>query len=87
MNKSIPWDLLISHLKKETTPEDERNLSEWRADNNETLYNEIISLWENIITDSVSYNPDTNFYWEQIKARMEVTGRKKHLLYRCVLYK
>lgn len=78
MDKHIPWDLLISHLKKETNPEDEQAISEWRVVNgNESLYKEIVSLWEDIIKDAVAYNPDTAYYWKEMEARMEAMEKKK----------
>lgn len=65
-------------LKKRDCSGRGKKLSEWRrADENESLYSEIVSLWKNIITDSAAYNPDTHFYWEQMKIRIESTGKKK----------
>ncbi|MDL2323299.1 DUF4974 domain-containing protein [Bacteroidales bacterium OttesenSCG-928-A17] len=81
MEKNIPWDLLISHLKQETDPNKERELSEWRSlDDNDSLYNEIYSLWNNIKKESSAYNPDTSYYWEEMKTRMDTMGKKRKTL-------
>ncbi|MCD7938287.1 MAG: DUF4974 domain-containing protein [Tannerellaceae bacterium] len=78
MKKQIPWDLLISHLKKDTTEQEEQTLTEWRSSGeNESVYQEIVSLWDSILTGSASYHPDTSYYWEQMRARMEAGKTKK----------
>jgi ferric-dicitrate binding protein FerR (iron transport regulator) len=82
MERNIPWDLLISHLKKETSPEEELELTTWRTiSGNEFLYKEIIALWNEIIRDSSSYHPDTAYYWQQIEARMETMVKQKKTLF------
>ena len=76
MERHIPWNLLISHLKNETNPDEERTLSEWRSLNdNETLYEEIITVWKEIIKDTTTYNPDTEYYWKQMEICMEKNKR------------
>lgn len=81
MDRNIPWDLIISHLKKETRAEEEQAVATWRAtDENESLYIEIQALWEEIIKDSADYNPDTNYYWKQMEARMNAMDQKKEIL-------
>lgn len=81
MNKHIPWNALISHLKKEAIAEEEQAIAAWRImPGNESLYNEIVSLWNDIIKDSASYNPDTEYYWKQMETRMEAMEKKKKIL-------
>lgn len=78
MEKNIPWDLLISHLKEETTQEQERTLAQWRkCDGNENLYKEIKELWQGIVHNSASYNPDTNHYWKILEGRIDRIEKKK----------
>ena len=80
MKRHIPWDLLITHLKNEANSEKEQFVAEWRAvAGNEEFYKEICSLWDVIKKDSSSYNPDTDFYWSKIEARMEVMEKKKKI--------
>ncbi|MDR1102213.1 MAG: DUF4974 domain-containing protein [Tannerella sp.] len=78
MERHIPWDLLISHLKKETGTEEEKALAVWRTtEGNESLYGEIVALWHEIIRDSSSYHPDTAYYWKQMEARMAAMEKRK----------
>ena len=78
MKRHIPWDLLIVHFKNETNSEEEQSVEEWRAAaDNEELYKEICSLWDVIIKESSSYNPDTNLYWSVMEARMEAMEKRK----------
>ncbi|MDL2304547.1 FecR domain-containing protein [Bacteroides sp. OttesenSCG-928-D19] len=81
MDKHIPWDSLISHLKKEAIPQKEQEVAAWRTEmKNESLYHEIVSLWNDIIKDAASYHPDTEYYWKQMEARMEGMGKRKKTL-------
>ncbi|MDR2498684.1 MAG: FecR domain-containing protein [Tannerellaceae bacterium] len=71
MKSKIPWELLISHLKKEASEADESQLAQWRnAGTNDTLYRELVSLWHEISGDAASYHPDTAYYWQRMEARM-----------------
>ncbi|WP_176221423.1 FecR family protein [Massilibacteroides vaginae] len=78
MKNNIPWDLIISHLKKETTEQEESILREWcnERENNQLLL-ELSSLWENIQKASESYNPDLEFYWKELKRRTEKQDKVK----------
>ncbi|MDH6342589.1 transmembrane sensor [Parabacteroides sp. PFB2-12] len=81
MERHIPWDLLIAHLKKEADEEAEEALLIWRTQaDNHILYNEIASLWEEIIKESAAYNPDTDYYWKQLEMRMEAMEKKRRTL-------
>jgi len=78
--KNIPWDLLISHLKEETTQEQEEALINWREkDSNNDLYNEIKELWQEIIRNAAFYSPDTEHYWKLLETRMEQIEKKKRV--------
>jgi len=77
MKKNIPWSLLMSHLKEEMTSEQEEEFIQWSENpENKALYNEIRDLWLGIIRNSTSYNPDTNYYWKILEARMEQMEKK-----------
>jgi len=78
MKQNIPWDLLISHLKKETTQEEEQTLLLWREEKgNDLLYTEIENLWQEIIRNSDTYNPDASYYWQLLETRMDEIDKKK----------
>lgn len=76
MNKNIPWKLIISDLKNEITEQETILLDKWRTtDENNALYLELSSLWEEIQKDAASYHPDTEYYWKQLEAK--INSRKK----------
>lgn len=69
----IPWRLIISHLKQNSTPEDDLLFREWLMyPGNQELFNELKELWERI-KDTVSSDeePDTDYYWKEMQSRMK----------------
>ena len=49
MNKNIPWNLIISHLKQELNQEDEDKLRKWlQIPKNTNLYKELETLWNEV---------------------------------------
>lgn len=73
VTKDIPWDLIISHLKKETTEQDEIILQQWCEEGeNSQLFLELSSLWESIQKGSESYKPDLEYYWKELERRIDV---------------
>lgn len=78
MTKYIPFDLLILHLKQENSTEEEAALMQWRSTaENEALYSNLVSLWNDIRNESAAYNPDTDYYWKQLHKRIDRMERKK----------
>lgn len=76
MNKNIPWELILSDLKNEIAALDAIQLNKWRAiDENNTLYLELSSLWEEIRKDADTYHPDAEYYWKQLEVK--INNRKK----------
>lgn len=72
MYKTIPWDLIISHLKQETGEEQEKALNAWRSSAaNESLYKELEVLWTEIQKEAGGYDPDVSYYWKRMEARIE----------------
>lgn len=70
--KTIPWNLIISHLKQDTDEEKEIALNKWRSlEENESLYKELELLWMEIQKEAGGYVPDVSYYWERMEARME----------------
>lgn len=77
MYKTIPWNLIISHLKQETDQKEEAALKEWKnSDGNDALYKELKSLWKEIQAEAGEYDPDVSYYWKQMEARM---GTKRNV--------
>jgi ferric-dicitrate binding protein FerR (iron transport regulator) len=82
MKKQIPWELLISHLKQENSADEEAVLTQWRgAGENEAFYRDIVSLWEEIRSESAAYKPDKEYAWKQLETRINrlEKGRKRYL--------
>lgn len=77
MNKTIPWELIIAHFKKDTNQQEETELRCWlEKDNNRSLFIEFSSLWEEIRRESDSYQPDTKYYWKQLETKMNQKKEK-----------
>lgn len=78
MDKTIPWELIIAHFKNETNQQEEAELNSWlKKDNNHSLYTEFLSLWEEVQSESGSYQPDTQYYWKQLETKIGRTKEKK----------
>lgn len=78
MKKNIPWELIISNLKKETTEQEVGLLNDWRSkDENNILYLEILSLWDEIQKDASTHHPDIEYYWKKLEAKIDSSRRKK----------
>ena len=78
MKKEIPWDLIVSKLKNELTAEEEKHLNDWLPDHAE-LFDELAVLWDKIQLKSMHYNPDADYYWNELSRRMhgETTKSKQ----------
>ena len=78
MKKEIPWDLIVSKLKNELTAEEEKRLNDWLPDHAE-LFDELAALWDKIQLKSMHYNPDADYYWNELSRRMHgETTKSKH---------
>lgn len=76
MKKNIPWKLIISYLKHNLNPEEETLFKQWIIfPENLKLLQELELVWNEVRSDSVSYNPDTSYYWKELQSRM----KKSHL--------
>lgn len=68
----IPWDLIIKHLKKETSDEENRLFMAWlREDRNRDIFDSLQKMWTEIVAEVSEYNPDTQYYWAKMKERMQ----------------
>ncbi|MDR1331232.1 MAG: FecR domain-containing protein [Tannerella sp.] len=78
MERHIPWELLISHLNHETNADEEAVLTQWRrTDANELMYRDIASLWDEIRHEASAYEPDRDYYWKKLEARLNAMERQK----------
>jgi ferric-dicitrate binding protein FerR (iron transport regulator) len=79
MDKHIPWDLLIAHLKQDADNAEEQVLLAWRmsSEKNEQFYKEIVSLWDTIRYEASLYEPDKDLFLKKLEARINRTEQKK----------
>ena len=72
MKRHIPWNLIRSYLKKEMTQEEDALFSEWiSVPENKLLFRHIEKLWIAVLASSSAYQPDTSYYWDKMKKRIE----------------
>lgn len=75
-SKNIPWELIIAQLKGEISEADRLQLITWLSDDiNQTLFEELQSLWQKIQDKATDYTPDTAYYWKELSARMHATAK------------
>ena len=72
MKRNIPWELIISRLRGNLGAEDAILLNTWleREDNYQLLI-EIEIIWNNVQKKSATYEPDVEYYWKQLSARIQ----------------
>lgn len=81
MDKNIPWQLIISHLKGEKDEEAEKLFHEWlQGEGNARLFGELETLWKEIREEASSYNPDTSYYWKQLEVRINGKEKKRRVV-------
>lgn len=72
MIREIPWNLIISKLKKESSSEENNQLEAWLSDSgNRELFEELQDLWDKIQSNASSYTPDSAYYWKELSRRMK----------------
>ena len=68
----IPWYLIIKHLKRETSDEEEKLFSIWlEEDKNREIFGSLQKMWQEIVAEVSACNPDTQYYWVKMKERMQ----------------
>ncbi|MDR0543235.1 MAG: FecR family protein [Dysgonamonadaceae bacterium] len=78
MNSKIPWDLIVYKLKGSLSVEDEARFLQWLAiDDNQPLFHQLESVWQNIQNKTASYEPDMEYYWHELSSRMEKFKKNK----------
>lgn len=78
MKNRLPWDLIVSKLRKELSPEDELLFNEWLSDNdNSHLFQQLEFVWERVQQKVSVYEPDLEYYWKELSARIETSPAEK----------
>jgi ferric-dicitrate binding protein FerR (iron transport regulator) len=77
MRTELPWDIIISGLKNETTVEGEARLAEWLAnDDNRAIYQELEVLWDELRAEASEYEPNIESRWQELSSRLRLEGEK-----------
>ena len=72
MNKKLPWDIIISKLRGNLSEEDAKSFTNWlEQENNYHLFQQLQTVWENIQQKVATYEPDMEYYWKELSARMD----------------
>ncbi|MDR2885285.1 MAG: hypothetical protein LBU95_00690, partial [Rikenellaceae bacterium] len=72
MKDRIPWGLVTAKLRGVITPQQEAELIAWlNASGNQSIYNELCTLWETIRVENARYEPDANAGWTRLRERMD----------------
>jgi transmembrane sensor len=77
MKTKLPWDLIISKLQHTTSAEDEIIFNDWLVlDDNRQLFQQLEIVWGNIQNKVASYEPDVEYYWKELSARIQKNDSK-----------
>lgn len=73
MATKIPWNLIVSKLRQDITPENDNHLNEWlTVDKNREIFEELQLLWLKVQNHTANYTPDINHYWNELSKRMDI---------------
>ncbi|MCD8182522.1 MAG: FecR family protein [Bacteroides sp.] len=71
MTREIPWNIIVSNLKKESTADEDSELERWLSDSgNKEIFEELRELWNRIQSNASTYAPDKDYYWKELSQRM-----------------
>jgi transmembrane sensor len=74
MKPKLPWDIIISKLSGNISEEDTTLFNKWlELDDNSQLFNQLQVVWENIQNKVANYEPDVEYYWKELSARIKDT--------------
>lgn len=77
MTREIPWNLIVSKLKKENTAEEDAELDAWLSDSgNQEVFEELRNLWDKIRSNASDYVPDKDYYWKELSRRMSFSVQR-----------
>ncbi len=71
MEKKLPWDIIISKLRGCLTVEDVISFENWlNEEDNRQLFQQLQTVWENVQNKVATYEPDLEYYWKELSARI-----------------
>ncbi len=72
MKPKLPWDIIISKLRGTISEEDAIIFNNWlELDDNRQLFKQLEVVWENIQNKVANYEPDVEYYWTELSARIK----------------
>lgn len=72
MEKKLPWDIIISKLRGSLSEKDAIHFENWLNEgNNLQLFQQLQTVWENVQNKVANYEPDLEYYWKELSARIE----------------
>lgn len=75
MEKKLPWDSIISKLRGNSTNEETNEFEYWLNEGtNLQLFEQLQTVWENIQNKVATYEPDLEYYWKELSARLHLEG-------------
>jgi len=78
MNKKLPWDLIVSKLRKELSTQEELLFSEWLSKGDNTkLFQQLKFVWERVQQKVYLYEPDLEYYWNELSSRIQANPVEK----------
>ncbi|MEA4974292.1 MAG: FecR domain-containing protein [Paludibacter sp.] len=81
MKNKLPWNLIKSALLDKLSEGDKVKFDSWlKQEENQQLYTGIKDLWVNVQQKSANYEPDVEFYWNELASRIEKESRVAHTL-------
>jgi ferric-dicitrate binding protein FerR (iron transport regulator) len=81
MKNKLPWNLIKSALLDNLSEEDKIKFDSWlKQDENQQLYTGIKDLWVNVQQKSANYEPDVEYYWNELASRIEKESGVAHTL-------
>ncbi|MDO9153741.1 MAG: FecR domain-containing protein [Paludibacter sp.] len=89
MNKKLPWDIIISKLRGNLSDEGTISFNNWlKLEDNRELFQQLQTVWDNIQNKVASYEPDMEYYWKELSARMDnaetapLRTKTKHFIFK-----
>lgn len=71
MKNKLPWDLIVSKLRRELSAKNEKIFQDWlKIGDNEHLFQQLEIVWQNIQNKVETYEPDLDYYWKELSARI-----------------
>lgn len=77
MKRELPWEIIISRLRGNLTDDEAAIFGEWiLIGDNEVLFKQLEKVWHNIQHKVSEYEPDLEYYWKEMSARIARSEEK-----------